>query len=98
MTHKEPTPGRSGRHRRWVRSISVLGVTVLMNSFFFPFMPLVPVFADRLGVDAFLTGVLASATAWGAMLGTFLIARGLPFGRTQGRLREGAEALHEVSP
>ena len=67
--------------RRHQTLISVLGVTVIMNSFYFPFMPMVPVFADRLGVNAFLTGVLASATACGSMLGTFLIARGLPFGR-----------------
>jgi len=67
--------------RRHNTLISVLGITVLINLFFFPFTPLVPVFADHLGVDAFLSGVLASAAACGSMIGTFLIARGLPFGR-----------------
>jgi MFS family permease len=56
--------------------ISILGVTVIMNAFYFPFTPMVPVFADRLEVNAFWTGVLAGAPALGSMLGTILIARG----------------------
>ncbi|HWC29328.1 MAG TPA: MFS transporter, partial [Dehalococcoidia bacterium] len=56
--------------------ISILGVTVVMNAFYFPFTPMVPVFADRLDVNAFWTGILAGAPALGSMLGTILIARG----------------------
>jgi MFS family permease len=57
--------------------ISILGVTVIMNLFYHSFIPLIPVFADRLEVSAFLTGVLASAPALGSMTGSFLIALGL---------------------
>jgi MFS family permease len=63
--------------------ISILGVTVIMNLFYFPFTPMVTVFADRLEVNAFWTGVLAGAPALGSMLGTILIARGLGIGRGQ---------------
>ena len=58
--------------------VSVLGTTVLMNAFYFTFTPLVPVFADRLEVNAFWTGLLASASGMGAMLGSFLIAARSP--------------------
>jgi MFS family permease len=61
--------------------ISILGVTVIMNTFYFSFTPMVPVFADRLDVNAFWTGVLAGAPAFGSMLGTILIARGLGISR-----------------
>jgi predicted MFS family arabinose efflux permease len=61
--------------------ISILGVTIIMNTFHFSFMTMVPVFADRLEVNALLTGILASAMAGGSMIGTLFIARGLPFGR-----------------
>jgi MFS family permease len=61
--------------------ISILGVTIIMNTFHFSFMTMVPVFADRLEVGAFWTGILASAMAGGSMIGTLFIARGLPFGR-----------------
>jgi MFS family permease len=61
--------------------VSVLGVTVIMNTFYFTFVPMVPEFADRLEVGALLAGVLASANAFGSMLGTLVIARGIPFGR-----------------
>jgi MFS family permease len=63
--------------------ISILGVTIIMNTFYFPFTPMVPVFADRLEVNAFWTGVLAGAPALGSMLGTILIARGLGIRRGQ---------------
>jgi len=61
--------------------VSILGVTVIMNSFYFSFTPMVPVFAEGLGVNAFWTGILAGAPAFGSMIGTFLIARGLGIGR-----------------
>ena len=70
---------------RYVRSqpalVSVLGVTVLMNTFYFTFIPIVPVLADRLEVGALLAGILASANAFGSLVGTLLLARGLSFGR-----------------
>ncbi|HLF78578.1 MAG TPA: MFS transporter [Dehalococcoidia bacterium] len=61
--------------------VSVLGITIIMNLFYFSFTPMVPVFADELGVNAFRTGVLASAPALGSLTGTLLIAHGLPLGR-----------------
>jgi MFS family permease len=61
--------------------ISVLGITVIMNLFYFSFTPMIPVFAEDLGVNAFRTGLLASAPALGSLTGTFLIANGLPLGR-----------------
>ena len=54
--------------------VSLLGVTVVMNLFYYTYTPLVPVFADRLRVDAFWTGVLASASGFGAILGALLLA------------------------
>jgi hypothetical protein len=61
--------------------ISILGVTVIMNFVYFPFTPMVPVFADRLNVNAFWTGLLASGPALGSMCGTLLIARGAGISR-----------------
>ena len=51
--------------------IGILGVTVVMNLFYFSFMPLVPVFADEMGVNALLAGLLASASGFGMMVGSF---------------------------
>ena len=61
--------------------ISLLGVTALMNLFYFSFIPMVPVFAERLEVNALLAGVLAGSNAFGSMIGTLAIARGMRFGR-----------------
>jgi MFS family permease len=67
---------------RYVRGhpplISILGVTAVMNLFYFSFIPMVPVFAERLEVNALLAGALASSNAFGSLLGTLLIARGCP--------------------
>jgi len=52
-----------------------LVTTVLMNFFYYAFIPLVPAFAEDLGVGPFLTGVLASALGMGTMTGAFVIAR-----------------------
>ncbi len=52
-----------------------LMTTVLMNFFYYAFMPLIPAFADELGVGAFATGMLASAVGTGTMCGAFLISR-----------------------
>jgi hypothetical protein len=91
MPERKLSTGRTNFRRdigeglRYVRGhaalISILGVTVIMNTFHFPFMTMVPVFADRMEVNALLTGILASAMAGGSMIGTLFIARGLPFGR-----------------
>ena len=64
--------------------VSILGVTILMNAFYFPFTPMVPVFADQLDVSAFGAGLLAGAPAIGSIGATFLIARGLPITRGHG--------------
>ncbi len=61
--------------------VSILGVTVIMNLFYFSFIPLVPVFGERLEVGALLTSLLLSANAFGSIVGASLIARGLPLGR-----------------
>lgn len=55
-----------------------LVTTVLMNFFYYAFMPLVPAFADDLGVGPFLTGLLASAVGMGTMIGASVIARARP--------------------
>jgi MFS family permease len=71
--------------------ISLFGVTVLFNVFYFSYSPLVPVFADRLDVNAFWTGVLASASGLGSMAGAFLIAALAP--RRRGLIYVGGSAL-----
>lgn len=53
---------------------SILGVTVIMNLFYFSFMPMVPVFAREMEVNALLAGILTGATGLGMMLGSFLWA------------------------
>lgn len=52
-----------------------LMATVLMNFFYYAFMPLVPRFAEDLGVGAFLAGLLAAAVGMGTMTGAVVIAR-----------------------
>lgn len=54
---------------------SLLGVTVLMNFCFYSYTPLVPVFAERLGVDSFWAGLLAASSGFGMMLGALFVAR-----------------------
>ncbi len=71
--------------------VSILGVTVIMNFFYFSYVPLVPVFGERLEVGALLTSLLLSANAFGAIIGAGLIARGLPVGR--GHLYVAGSAL-----
>ncbi|HEU0074740.1 MAG TPA: MFS transporter [Dehalococcoidia bacterium] len=61
--------------------VSILGITIVMNAFYFPFTPMVPVFAENLSVNAFWTGILAGSPALGSMCGTLLIARGVGFRR-----------------
>ncbi len=57
---------------------SILGVTVLVNVFMFSFLPMVPVFAERLDLSPFETGILGSATGTGMMLGSFTVAMTAP--------------------
>jgi len=52
----------------------MLAVTVVMNVFYFSFIPLVPVVAKSFGADALLTGVLASAAGLGQLLGGLVLA------------------------
>jgi len=54
--------------------VGLLSITVIMNVFFYPYLPLVPVFAKQLGVNALWTGVLGAAAGAGSLLGAFLIA------------------------
>jgi len=61
--------------------VSILGITIVMNAFYFPFTPMVPVFAENLSVNAFWTSILAGSPALGSMCGTLLIARGVGFRR-----------------
>ena len=68
--------------------VSLLGVTVLMNFCFYSYMPLVPVFAKRLGADPFLAGVLSSANGLGTMFGALSVAALQP--RRRGLLYLGA--------
>ncbi len=63
---------------RYVRGdrtqVSVMGVTVVFNLFFFSFVPIIPVIADDLGVGAFLAGVLGSGMGVGMLAGSIVIA------------------------
>ncbi len=61
--------------------IGILAVTVFYNLFYFSFTPLIPVFADRLEVGAFLTSILASALSVGSITGNTVFTRRVPFGR-----------------
>ena len=54
--------------------IGTLGVIVIMNLLYFSYIPLVPVFADKvLGVGPTLLGVLASSQGFGAFLTAIFI-------------------------
>jgi MFS family permease len=57
---------------------SILGVTVVVNVFMFSFLPMVPVFAERMDLSAFETGLLGSATGTGMMLGSLSVAVLMP--------------------
>lgn len=49
--------------------------TIVMNFFYYAFVPLVPVFAARLGVGPLLAGLLAAAIGAGTMTGSLVVAR-----------------------
>jgi predicted MFS family arabinose efflux permease len=63
-----------GYTRRNRTLIGMLGVTVIINFFLFPFLPLIPVFADRLEVNALLAGLLGSAMGIGTLIGAIGLA------------------------
>lgn len=54
--------------------LSVLGVTLIMNLFFFPHISLVAQMAEDLGVSAFATGLLNAAGMIGVMIASLVIA------------------------
>jgi len=56
--------------------VSILGVTALVNFFYFSFNPLVQVIGKQLGAGPGLVGVLAAMTGVGMMISSFVIARG----------------------
>ncbi|MFN0092552.1 MAG: MFS transporter [Acidimicrobiales bacterium] len=58
--------------------VSILGVTVFVNFFYFTYTPLVQVIGKGLEVGAFYTGLLASMTGFGMMVGSTLMARYQP--------------------
>ena len=61
--------------------LSILGVTIVMNLFYFSFMPMVPIFGDRLHVNAFWSSFLLSGYGFGSIVGATGIARGLAIRR-----------------
>ena len=60
--------------------VSILGITVLSNFFYFSHFPMVQVVADRVGATPALTGLLASASGFGMITGSLLVARWQPSG------------------
>ncbi len=82
--------------RRTPAIVSILGVTMLMNFFFFSYMPMVPVFAERLGVNAFWAGVLGSATGAGSICGAFVIAAHVPHRAARGLVYTAGSAVAMV--
>lgn len=55
--------------------VSLLGVTVLMNFFFYSYTPIVPVVAKHLGVSPFMAALLAAGAGVGTMVGSLTIAK-----------------------
>ena len=74
--------------------ISIVGVTIIINAFYFSLLTMVPLFADKLHVSAFWAGLLAAANPMGSVAGTFLLARGVRVGR--GLLYVGGSTLAMV--
>ena len=63
-------------------AIGALGITVLVNLFFFSYTPLIPVFAQNiLEVNATLMGILGGAQGAGALMGSMFIASRKTIGR-----------------
>jgi MFS family permease len=85
---------------RYVRGdrilLSIVGVTVLVNFCFYPYQTLVPVFADRLQVNALGAGVLAASAGLGSLVMAFVVAGHPPNRRGRLYLRGSAVALAGV--
>ncbi len=58
--------------------VSLLGVTVLMNFFFYSHTPLVPVIAKNLGADPFQAALLSAGAGVGTMVGSLAVAQRNP--------------------
>lgn len=58
--------------------VSLLGVTVLMNFFFYSHTPLVPVIAKNLGADPFQAALLSAGAGVGTMVGALVVAQRNP--------------------
>ncbi|NIV73598.1 MAG: hypothetical protein GWN37_01815, partial [Gammaproteobacteria bacterium] len=54
--------------------VSILGVTITVNLFHFPFMPIVQVIGERLGASASGIGLLSASTGLGMMLSGIFMA------------------------
>jgi MFS family permease len=54
--------------------VSLLGVTVLMNFFFYSYTPLVPVIAKHLGAGPFQAALVSAGAGVGQMIGALVIA------------------------
>lgn len=78
--------------------VSILGVTSAVNFFYFSFSPLVQQFGTRLEADALATGVLASMTGFGMMVGSTYIARAQPHRRGKAYLAGSMGAMILLVP
>ncbi len=58
--------------------VSILGVTITVNLFHFPFFPIVQVIGERLGASPFGIGALSAATGVGMMLSGLWVATANP--------------------
>ena len=74
--------------------VSILGITVLFNFFYFSHFPMVQVVADRVGATPALTGLLASASGFGMITGSLLVARWQPEQQARARLRRRQPLRH----
>lgn len=63
-----------GLLRRSPRLVSLLGVTIVVNLFYFSFLPLIPVVAEDLAASALLAGVMGAAAGCGQLLGGLALA------------------------
>lgn len=71
--------------------VSILVVTLVVNLFYFSYLPLAPVFGERLGVNALLTGILAGGQGTGMVIGAFVLAAWPP--RRRGLVYVGGSFL-----
>lgn len=63
-----------GLLRRSPRLVSLLGITIVVNLFYFSFLPLIPVVAEDLAASALLAGVMGAAAGCGQLLGGLALA------------------------